>query len=65
VRRLSLLGSLSLYKWRQLQLIEGLSNPDNSSKVPLRGTFEELSGFYGSARRCIVSKKSCALRGFF
>jgi hypothetical protein len=36
-----------------LQPIEGLSDPDNFLKVPLRGTFKKLSGFYGSARRCI------------
>jgi hypothetical protein len=35
-----------------VQPIDGLSNTDNSLKVPRSGTFKELSGFYGSALRC-------------
>jgi hypothetical protein len=29
--------------------------PDNFLKVPLRGTFKKLSGFYDSAERCNAS----------
>jgi hypothetical protein len=36
-----------------LQPIQGLSGTANFLKVPLRGTFKKLAGFYGSARRCI------------
>jgi len=35
-----------------LQSIEGLSDPDKFLKVPLRGTFKNLSGAYISAKRC-------------
>jgi len=36
-----------------LQPVEGLSDTNKFLKVPLRGTFKNLFGFYGSARRCI------------
>jgi hypothetical protein len=35
----------------KLQPIESLSGTDNFLKVPLRGTFKKLFGFYSSARR--------------
>jgi len=38
-----------------VQRIEDLSDTDNFLKVPRSGTFKKLSGFYGSARRCIIS----------
>jgi hypothetical protein len=44
-----------------LQPIEGLSDPDNFLKVPLRGTFKKLSGFYGSAMRYIKIDTFCVL----
>ena len=35
-----------------LQPVEGLSDTERFLKVPLRGTFKNLSGFHDSAKRC-------------
>jgi hypothetical protein len=43
-------SAMTLMSGVGLEPIEGLSDPDNFLKVPLRGTFKKLSGFYGDRK---------------